>query len=225
MINKKKVESQEVCSCWYNSLKSVMCGDDYLLQRCLKMHEVIVGKKHGRVNWDFLWVNGHGHNLPRAFPKWGYPRAGWFIRENPMKMDDKRGYPLFQETSISFVNISNKESSAVNLKYPKVNWFTYSFLSLDLWYTQHNKTIYHSFGSASKKKTYLQNRLRQNGVLPHHLKKRAPTSCGIVRPAPSLPGEAIQFSYVPWELHEDFMGELKNFSKWMFPRTSPIHIH
>ena len=41
----------------------------------------------------YIWV----------FPKIMEPQTGWFIRENPIKMDDLGGFPLFLETPIKYM--------------------------------------------------------------------------------------------------------------------------
>ena len=37
----------------------------------------------------------------RGFLKWGSPKNGWFIRENPMNMDDDWGHPDFRKPPVS----------------------------------------------------------------------------------------------------------------------------
>ena len=51
------------------------------------------------VVWSWLFNGRFKSTSIWVFPKIGIPQNGWFILENPIKMDDL-GVPLFSETSI-----------------------------------------------------------------------------------------------------------------------------
>ena len=63
------------------------------LQRQRPVPGVMVTAKKWQDQGDLIILSYGG------FHKWGTPIAGWFIRENPIRVDDS-GVPLFQETLI-----------------------------------------------------------------------------------------------------------------------------
>ena len=52
------------------------------------------------------------HNVAWVFPKIGVPQNGWFIIENPIKMDDLGGSPIFGNTNMAFfAHVFNRDTT------------------------------------------------------------------------------------------------------------------
>ena len=114
-----------------------------------------VSRRSGIFCQQFAKLSGHSvimnHANPKCtvhtwvFPKIGIPQNGWFVMENPIKMDDL-GVPLFSETS-TYKHIHQYLSIYANtLKF----WERLRFFShFNMWKTNFTRQIRHFFCAAT----------------------------------------------------------------------------